>query len=835
MSDNIQVVVRCRARNRQEIAAKSPAIIELPNNEYSANEPFITIANDPLSTLSGLSRAIPATGKTFKVDQVYGPNADQGLLFDNVALPLFHDFISGLNVTILAYGQTGSGKTYSMFGDLTGENAGIIPRVLSKLFTSIGADFMVKISCVELYKEELHDLINDEFNLTSNKSKLRLGHSKEAQSTVIQNLTEIHIDSCEMGFNILKQCLGKRRTSATKLNDHSSRSHTIFSINLWKRKDSTSDHYCVSKMNLVDLAGSEDINKSGAINERAREAGSINQSLLALGKVISALSEDKETKHIPYRESKLTRILEGSIGGQTKTALIATISPAKVNVFETVSTLNYASKAKNIKNLPQSRDSASVCKNVLIQDLSSEIARLERDRLSAKDKDGNVKISLQNYKEFFNARIEHETRRKEDAARIEMLSAKLQAKSTEISLVQQKHAAAEAQLIESRQSNVLKDELISKMRDEESKRQQIDSHREAKFHSEVKSLESKVSGILMDANAFISTYSSSITDDLEAKQKNMAEFLQSTNHKVQTELRDFQALFGPQWKQELSRQIKHDLDFSLEIEKLQRFDMSPELSQLEVLTENAQARIDTTLSLKAHEELVKGATEKMIQKQDSLKEEILTKFRKTLDETFTANSDGVCSVIKDNVADVLSRSNLQVSDAMQTLSNGQLKLTRGITKKAEEHTQRITNFKTEMEKKRDGAGTKISEETGSKISRGIENLLQLNLEQGNASVTLINNCMDGTKAMMRTSNETFKAKLDNSKGNVPSPLPLTEIKDTNSRSSISPKRKSSTSTLLRSPQRHGLPDPKRRKSSNPTIEDSRLFRSQIPQLQSMKK
>lgn len=441
MSDNIQVIVRCRARNSREIASKSPNIIGLPNDVYSQHEPFVCVNHEPsflgfnLSSSADIGRSqTPTAGKVYKVDQVYGPNADQALIFDNVVIPLFHDFVNGMNVTILAYGQTGSGKTYTMCGDLPSGNSGLIPRVLTKLFKVLQGDYYVKLSCVELYKEDLRDLIADDVGHSASKAKLRLVSDNANKGAIVQNLTEVHIDSCEMGFKILRKCLEKRQTSATKLNDMSSRSHTLFTITLCKQSnvEDTNSDYCVSRMNLVDLAGSEDINKSGAMNERAREAGLINQSLLSLGKVISSLSEGREPRHIPYRESKLTRLLQGSIGGMTRTALIATISPAKINAHETISTLNYASMAKSIRNLPQSsRDSEMVLKKVVVSDLSTQIARITRDLLASKEKDGTIKMSVQNYDEYKSAMAGMESDLQERAAEVESLKARIQRMESE--------------------------------------------------------------------------------------------------------------------------------------------------------------------------------------------------------------------------------------------------------------------------------------------------------------------------------------------------------------------------------------------------------------------
>lgn len=428
MSDKIQVSARVRRRTQAEVTAQLPIVVTVPDDFCSTEEPYVSVNNTSLND---------NTGKVFTLDQVYGANADQELIYRNIARPLLQDFMAGMNVTILAYGLTGSGKTYTMLGELVGEHAGIVPRVLQEIFQVAKDDICVKLSCVELYKEELHDLINDELELNAKKPKLRLlgDSSRDGRGTMIQNLFELDVLDARLGFEMLQKCLGKRKMGSTKLNSRSSRSHTIFTITLLKTVMSPSGQEVVrlSKMNLVDLAGSEDIIKSGATDTGAKEAGLINQSLLTLGKVISALSEGREPRHIPYRESKLTRLLQGSIGGKTKTALIATISPAKLNVMETMLTLNYASKAKNIKNIPQSTaDSELVLKRTKIRDMSAEISRLNRDLLATKGKDNSIKISVQNYEDFERRIAELRTELKEKDTQISGLNAKVLARDSEI-------------------------------------------------------------------------------------------------------------------------------------------------------------------------------------------------------------------------------------------------------------------------------------------------------------------------------------------------------------------------------------------------------------------
>lgn len=230
----------------------------------------------------------------------------------------------------------------------------------------------------------------------------------------IQNLEEFEITEPIEGLKLLQRGLKKRKVAATRMNDVSSRSHSIFSITLYKRVSNSealkpnssgpnninsSELFRVSKMNLVDLAGSENVSRSGAINQRAKEAGSINQSLLTLGRVINALSDSKKSKasnsHIPFRESKLTRLLQDSLGGNTKTALIATISPAKMYLEETVSTLEYASKAKNIKNKPQM--GAVLFKDLLIKDVAVELSKLKNELYFTKQKEGGVFMESERY------------------------------------------------------------------------------------------------------------------------------------------------------------------------------------------------------------------------------------------------------------------------------------------------------------------------------------------------------------------------------------------------------------------------------------------------------
>lgn len=340
--------------------------------------------------------------------------------------------LTGYNCTIFAYGQTGTGKTYTMSGDMSetfgilSDAAGIIPRVLHALFNKLEieeTESSIKCSFIELYNEELRDLISPEDNA---KLKIFEDNSKKGHATtVVQGMEETHIQNASAGVKLLQDGSLKRQVAATKCNDLSSRSHTVFTITAYIKKtgDNGEDYVSAGKLNLVDLAGSENIQRSGAENKRAAEAGLINKSLLTLGRVINALVD--RSSHIPYRESKLTRLLQDSLGGRTKTCIIATVSPAKSNLEETISTLDYAFRAKNIRNKPQVNQ--TINKKTLLKEFTSEIERLKTELIVTRQRHG-IYLSNEAYEEMT---VESESRRilsEEQAAKIETLENNLRNK-----------------------------------------------------------------------------------------------------------------------------------------------------------------------------------------------------------------------------------------------------------------------------------------------------------------------------------------------------------------------------------------------------------------------
>ncbi|XP_032551542.1 kinesin-like protein KIF11 isoform X1 [Chiroxiphia lanceolata] len=395
---NIQVVVRCRPFNASELKASSHPVVDCDQ------------ARKEVSVRTG-GVTDKTSKKTYTFDMVFGPQAKQIDVYRSVVCPILDEVIMGYNCTVFAYGQTGTGKTFTMEGERSPNEeytweedplAGIIPRTLHQIFeklTENGTEFSVKVSLLEIYNEELFDLLNP--TPDAGERLQMFDDPRNRRGVIIKGLEEVTVHNKNQVYQILERGAAKRTTAATYMNAYSSRSHSVFSITIHMKETTIDGEELVKigKLNLVDLAGSENIGRSGAVDKRAREAGNINQSLLTLGRVITALVE--RTPHIPYRESKLTRILQDSLGGRTKTSIIATVSPASINLEETLSTLEYAHRAKNIMNKPEVNQ--KLTRKALIKEYTEEIERLKRDLVAAREKSG-VYISLENY-EALNGKL----------------------------------------------------------------------------------------------------------------------------------------------------------------------------------------------------------------------------------------------------------------------------------------------------------------------------------------------------------------------------------------------------------------------------------------------
>lgn len=427
-SECIKVVVRCRGRNHREIKNKSKVVVDVPEDDGGTQ---VTLNGSGDFSISGQI----SSARTYTVDQVYGPGSDQARFFDGVVQPLCDEFLQGFNCTIFAYGQTGAGKTFTMSGpdSLKGQaeerelphDSGIIPRVLMKLFQHIdNKDVIMRCSFIELYNEELRDLLS--FQKSTRRLKIYEQKTDGAGVIRIDGLQEYQIRSAKDGLMLLEQGIQAKRTASTKMNDMSSRSHTVFTISMMVKKDNGEFRY--TKLNLVDLAGSENIGRSGSVNIHAREAGSINQSLLTLGRVINSLVDG--SAYVPYRESKLTRLLQDSLGGHTKTILIANVSPSSDDLHSTQSTLEYASTAKDIKNSVQM--GPLISDEVLVRELIEENYSLKLDLKATRRKDG-IYMDKGNYDKLMADYTNQKSELKELRANMDAAAEKLlvQTKKTE--------------------------------------------------------------------------------------------------------------------------------------------------------------------------------------------------------------------------------------------------------------------------------------------------------------------------------------------------------------------------------------------------------------------
>ncbi|GBG25574.1 Kinesin-like protein KIF3B [Hondaea fermentalgiana] len=360
----VRVVVRVRPLNSTEKQEgyEAAAIVDEQRASISLTNPSAAASEPP---------------KVFTFDQVYGPTAQQKQIYDRTAAAIVESVCEGYNGTIFAYGQTGAGKTHTMEGCRDPpELKGIIPNSFKHIFDKIAAEgsdhkqFLVRASYLEIYMEECRDLLAH-----NPKNKLELKESVDSGVYVKDQRVEIVKSVAEID-RLMQEGNGKRKVGATRMNQTSSRSHSIFSIVVETSELDESSGEAkirVGKLNLVDLAGSERQSKTGATGERLEEATKINLSLSALGNVISALVGSK-SQHIPYRDSKLTRLLQDSLGGNTKTVMIANCGPADYNYDETLSTLRYADRAKKIKNKPKINEDP---KDAMLREFQEEIMRLK--------------------------------------------------------------------------------------------------------------------------------------------------------------------------------------------------------------------------------------------------------------------------------------------------------------------------------------------------------------------------------------------------------------------------------------------------------------------------
>uniref|UniRef100_G1SG73 Kinesin family member 17 n=1 Tax=Oryctolagus cuniculus TaxID=9986 RepID=G1SG73_RABIT len=343
-----EVVVRCRPMNQRERELSCQPVVTM---DCARGQCFI---QNP-----GAADEPP---KQFTFDGAYHTDHVTEQIYNEIAYPLVEGVTEGYNGTIFAYGQTGSGKSFTI---------GIIPTAFEHVFESCAENtkFLVRASYLEIYNEDVRDLLG-----ANTKQKLELKEHPE-KGVYVKGLSMHTVHSVAQCERVMETGWKNRSVGYTLMNKDSSRSHSIFtiSIEIYAVDERGKDHLRAGKLNLVDLAGSERQSKTGATGERLKEATKINLSLSALGNVISALV-DGRCRHIPYRDSKLTRLLQDSLGGNTKTLMVACLSPADNNYDESLSTLRYANRAKNIKNKPRINEDP---KDALLREYQEEIKRLK--------------------------------------------------------------------------------------------------------------------------------------------------------------------------------------------------------------------------------------------------------------------------------------------------------------------------------------------------------------------------------------------------------------------------------------------------------------------------
>ncbi|XP_034866264.1 kinesin-like protein KIF14 [Mirounga leonina] len=372
-NSQVTVAIRVRPFSKREKVEKASQVVFMNGEEIAVEHPDMKQVYNFIYDVAFWS-----------FDECHPNYASQTTVYETLAVPLLERAFEGYNTCLFAYGQTGSGKSYTMMG--LSEEPGIIPRFCEDLFAQVAkkqtqeVSYHLEMSFFEVYNEKIHDLLVCKGENGQRKQPLRVrehpvsGPYVEALSmNVVSSYSDIQ-SWLELGNK-------QRATAATGMNDKSSRSHSVFTLVMTQTKTESvegeeHDHRITSRINLIDLAGSERCSTARTSGDRLKEGVSINKSLLTLGKVISALSEQANRKRvfIPYRESVLTWLLKESLGGNSKTAMIATISPAANNIEETLSTLRYASQARMIVNIAKVNEDMNA---KLIRELKAEIEKLK--------------------------------------------------------------------------------------------------------------------------------------------------------------------------------------------------------------------------------------------------------------------------------------------------------------------------------------------------------------------------------------------------------------------------------------------------------------------------
>jgi kinesin family protein C1 len=339
LKGNIRVF--CRVRPPLSTEQSSPAKFSFPDEDLESQQLLLAGPTSESATGNVTTKIHP-----FSFDRVFAPRSTNNEVFDEIS-QLVQSALDGYNVCIFAYGQTGSGKTYTMSAP-----DGMIPQAVDQIFQTAdnlrerGWKYQIEGQFLEIYNETINDLLGKPDDL--DKGKLEIRHDPKLHNTTITDITTVTLDSPARLKTVLQKAASNRSVAATKANERSSRSHSVFILRI-TGENAITGHRCDGTLNLIDLAGSERLAHSQATGARLKETQSINKSLTYLGDVIYALGAGKEGAHIPYRNSKLTYLLQYSLSGKSKTLMFVNVSPMEAHVNETLSSLRFATKVNNTR------------------------------------------------------------------------------------------------------------------------------------------------------------------------------------------------------------------------------------------------------------------------------------------------------------------------------------------------------------------------------------------------------------------------------------------------------------------------------------------------------
>ncbi|KAF1323440.1 Kinesin-like protein, partial [Globisporangium splendens] len=381
---NVKVAVRCRPMSSREMQIGAQSIVRVSDGTTIVIQATAIDENSSIGELSAASSDHNSTRKQFTFDHAYGSDSVQSQVYDDIVRPTVEKALQGYNGTIFTYGQTGSGKTHTMMG--SGDDHGIIPLMNLDIFERVDAaqradpvfKFLVTVSFLEIYNEVIKDLLDPSDKVLKIREHPDMG-------IYVEQLAELIVKDAHEVARLLQQGNKVCQVAAAQMNERSSRSHSCFTIKIASKRQEVissvqKEIAMNAKINLVDLAGSERASKTGATGDRLKEGAGINKSLSALGNVINMLAaSDKGAKgksaHVPYRDSKLMRLLQESLGGNSLTMMVAAISPADYNYDESMSTLLYANRAKSIKNATKKNEDVN---EKIIRELREETEGLRQ-------------------------------------------------------------------------------------------------------------------------------------------------------------------------------------------------------------------------------------------------------------------------------------------------------------------------------------------------------------------------------------------------------------------------------------------------------------------------